>query len=384
MKVLFLSAWYPHRYDAICGLFVRKHAQAVSCYAEVCVLYLYADETIRKFEVVEQNFEKIKEIYVYFPFIHNKLLVKISKTINYVRAFLKGYKIVKNGFGKPNITQVNVLTRSGVLAYYLKLKEKIPYTIIEHWSRYFPQNKTYNGFLRKRVTEFVVRQAEVLTPVSNYLKNAMSDYNLTNKKTIIINNVVDDFFFENQKKEQRTKKQIAHISSCDDKTKNICGLLNATKLLSEKRVDFELVMVVAGKDFEMSRNHCENLNFPKDMVKFIGEQIPQEVAKWLAKSDLFVMFSNYETFCIVVAESLASGVPVIGTPTGIVPDVIDETNGLIVDFNNTTALSEKMNFMLDNLTKYDAEKIRNDVREKFSCESVGKELNKIYSECIAK
>jgi len=29
-KVLFLSAWYPNRYDAMAGLFVRKHAEAVS------------------------------------------------------------------------------------------------------------------------------------------------------------------------------------------------------------------------------------------------------------------------------------------------------------------------------------------------------------------
>ena len=378
MKVLFLSAWYPHRYDAMWGLFVRKHAQAVSRYAEVCVLYLHADETIRKFEIVEQNFEKVREIYVYYPFMHNKYLQKLSKTIHYFCAFLKGYKIVKKTFGKPDITQANILTRSGVLAYWLKNTQKIPYVIIEHWSRYFPQNKIYNDCFRKRVMEFIVKQAEVLMPVSNYLKNAMSDCNLWHKNTVVINNVVDDFFFErSDQKEQRTKKRILHISCFDDKAKNICGLLNATKLLSEKRTDFEFVMVGMGKDFEMCRKHCENLNFPKDMVKFIGEQTPQEVAEWLAKSDLFVMFSNYETFCIVVAEALASGVPVIGTPTGIVPDVINETNGLIVDFNDTTALSKKMDFMLDNLEKYDFEKIRSGAK-KYSCENVGKRLFETY------
>ena len=68
MKVLFLSAWYPHRYDAMSGLFVRKHAAVVSRYAEVCVLYLHADENIKRFEIVEQNFENVKEIYVYYPF----------------------------------------------------------------------------------------------------------------------------------------------------------------------------------------------------------------------------------------------------------------------------------------------------------------------------
>lgn len=42
MKVLFLTAWYPHRYDAMAGLFVRKHAEAVFCtYEESCMLSLF-------------------------------------------------------------------------------------------------------------------------------------------------------------------------------------------------------------------------------------------------------------------------------------------------------------------------------------------------------
>jgi len=378
IKTLFLTAWYPHRYDAMAGLFVRKHAEAVSRYAEVCVLYLHSDENIKEFEIIEQNFEKVREIYVYFPLIHNKFLAKISKAINYVRAFFKGYKIVKKSFGKPDITQVNVLTRSGVLAYWLKKTQKIPYVIIEHWSRYFPQNNSYNGWLRKRITEFVVKRAEVLMPVSNYLKNAMLNYNLSNKNTVIINNVVDDFFFEKiDKKEQRTQKRILHISCFDEKAKNVCGLLNATKLLSEKRTDFEFVIVGTGRDFEMCYEHFEKLNFPKEVVKFIGEVTPQEVSYWLHNSDFSVMFSNYETACVVVMESLSSGVPIIGTPTGIVPDFVNKTNGLIVDFNDINGLSEKMNFMLDNFQNYNNILIQQNAKV-FNYENVGKKLFDIY------
>jgi len=380
MKVLFLSAWYPHRYDAMDGLFVRKHAEAVSRFAEVCVLFLYADKNVKHFEIVEQNFENVREIYVYYPFSNNKLLLKT----NYARAFCKGYKIVKNKFGKPDITQVNVLMRSHFLAYWLKKTEKIPYVIIEHWSRYLPENKNYNGWIRKRVTEFIVRRAEVLMPVSNYLKNAMSNCNLSHKNTIVINNVVDDFFFErSDQKEQRTKKRILHISCFNEKAKNICGLLDATKLLSEKRADFEFVAVGTGVDFEKCKKHSENLNFPKEMVKFIGEVAPNEVSRWFQNSDFSVMFSNYETACVVVAESLASGIPVIGTPTGIVPDVINETNGLIVDVNDAVDLSEKMNFMLDNFGKYDAEKIRNEAK-KYSYENVGEFLIQTYKNVLTK
>ena len=35
MKVLFLAACYPNRFDAMEGLFIRKHASAVGKYTDV-------------------------------------------------------------------------------------------------------------------------------------------------------------------------------------------------------------------------------------------------------------------------------------------------------------------------------------------------------------
>ena len=378
IKILFLTAWYPHRYDAMTGLFVRKHAEAATLFCDVCVLYLHSDEKIKKFEIIEQNFEKVREIYVYFPYIHNKFLAKISKAINYTRAFFKGYKIVKKTFGKPDITQVNVLTRNGFLAYWLEKTQKIPYVIIEHWTRYLSQNFSYKGFLRKKITEIVARNAKKIMPVSKDLAQAMQKQGIKGDYEVVFN-VVDDFFFEKQKNPERNKekKRILHVSCFFDMQKNITGLLRATKELSLQRADFELVLVGTGVDFDEIYGYAKSLNFPQDMLLFTGEQTPQKVAEWFAKSDFSVMFSNYETACVVVMESLASGVPVIGTPTGIVPDFINETNGLIVDFNDIVALSEKMNFMLDNLEKYDFTKIKEEA-QKYSYENVGEKLFEIY------
>lgn len=45
MKVLYLTQWYPHRYDAMAGLFVRNHAEAaVRQGVDVCVLYCHPVE----------------------------------------------------------------------------------------------------------------------------------------------------------------------------------------------------------------------------------------------------------------------------------------------------------------------------------------------------
>ena len=81
MKVLFLSAWYPHRYDAMWGLFVRKHAEAASRLCDVCVLYIWADENVSRFDIVEQVTNGVREVYVYYPFCRVPVLRQLTKAV---------------------------------------------------------------------------------------------------------------------------------------------------------------------------------------------------------------------------------------------------------------------------------------------------------------
>ena len=128
--MLYLSAWYPHRYDAMWGLFVRKHAEAASRFCDVCVLYLMADEHVRRFDIVEQSTNSVQEIYVYYPFAKVPVLRQLTKAVGYVKAFWRGFAVVRQKFGLPDVVQANVLTRSGVLANRLKHKYGIPYIIV--------------------------------------------------------------------------------------------------------------------------------------------------------------------------------------------------------------------------------------------------------------
>jgi len=377
MNVLFFSAWYPHRYDAMAGLFVRKHAEAVSRHARVCVLFPFSDAKLRDFDVVEQHFGGVTEIYVYYPFCKNPLLKTISKGINYVRAFLKGYKIVLAHFGKPDICHANVLTRSGFLSYYLKKRYAIPYVVMEHWTRYLPENFSYTGFFRKQLSECVVREAGCIMPVSADLMRAMVSCGLKSNNYQVVNNVVDDFFYIPQESVVRHKKRILHISCFDEKHKNVFGILRVIKKIAEQRNDFELIIVGTGVDFQMTIEYAQSLNLPVGVVKFVGEQTPQEVCNWFYQSDFFLFFSNYETAGVVISESLACGKPVISTPVGIAPDVIFNENGRIVPIGDEKQLVDQIDWMLDHFLEFDATKIR-EAGHQYSYDAVGENLMAIY------
>ena len=190
IQSLFLSAWYPNRQDAMSGLFVRKHAEAVALFGDVTVLYFHADPQITKFEIVKQHVnEHLREIIVYYPNHIKGTVGRFIKIINYFRANYIGYKEVQKDFGRPDIVHVNVLTRTGLLAYWLKLTRGIPYVITEHWTRYLPMNNSYKGVIRKILTQIVSRSAASIMPVSQQLKSAMIDNKIHHSNYQIINNV---------------------------------------------------------------------------------------------------------------------------------------------------------------------------------------------------
>ncbi|MCQ2231930.1 MAG: glycosyltransferase [Paludibacteraceae bacterium] len=383
MNVLFMSPWYPHRYDAMSGLFVRKHAEAVARQCEVTTLYLYPDANVSEPEVMVQTTNGVHEIYLYYPFVDRPLLRQLTKALNFFKAFRKGYKEVKARFGRPDVVQANVLTRCGALAWWLKRREGIPYVIVEHWTRYLPQNFNYKGWLRRWVSEQVEKEASCVLPVSRMLCDAMRSHGLVHSNYQVVNNVVDDFFFEQPISADRVhgKFRFLHVSCFIERAKNVCGMLRVVKRLSGERSDFVFTIIGIGPDFEEVKRYAETLDLPDGLVSFVGEQQPRQVCSYFAESDAFVMFSNYENAPVVISESLAMGVPVISTRVGGIADMIDAQSGVLIEAGDEQALYEQMIGMMAHRSEFDAEKIRQRAR-RYSYETVGNFLVERYQECL--
>jgi glycosyltransferase involved in cell wall biosynthesis len=95
-----------------------------------------------------------------------------------------------------------------------------------------------------------------------------------------------------------------------------------------------------------------------------------------------VLSSNYETFGTVVIECLSCGIPVVATNVGIVPEVINETNGIIIPAGDEKTLEDAISRMLDQCNSYDPQAIRNTVLTKFNNETIAKQLLEIYQQSI--
>lgn len=380
MNILFISLWYPNRYDAMEGLFVQKHAEAVSLYGNVKVIYVHADKKIKNFEVVVNQHNNLEEILVYYPVYE---ILKIVKIINFFRAYKKGFDVLKEKKWKPDILHTNVLTRTPFIGYIYKKTTGTPYIITEHWTRLLKSRNQFNSFFRRFLAKLVVKNAEFILPVSTELLEGIQYNNLLVTKYKIIENVVDKYFYELYLPiQENDKKKILNVTCFYEQHKNVFGLLRTIKKISLQRSDFELILIGDGRDFRKTFEYCKSLNFNKGIVRFVGEKTSKEVAETMQNIDFVVQFSNYESAGVVVEEALVSGKPVISTKVGIATDLINHSNGILVDVKDEEQLFNAINYMLDNLNIFNIDKIRENVASKFSYENIGKKIMDVYMQTL--
>lgn len=350
MKVLFLSAWYPTPQDMMAGLFVQKHAEAVAQQGHD-VRVLYSDKT----------------------------------GIGWARDMYMGWKQLKKEWGMPDIVQMNVLDKNGVIAMWLKRRYHIPYIIVEHWSGYLPANFSFREGWHGRLMRKIAQNASCILPVSQMLEDAMKQCGICNKNWQRIHNVVDDFFFHPISPLTITPKgskfRFLHVSCFDEKAKNIQGMLRAMREVAEQRQDFELMVVGTGVDYAADVAYADSLNFPEGILHFTGEQTPYEVAQWMQESDCFVLFSRYETYAVVLAEAITKGLPFISTATaGIATDLPKEC-GITIENENEDLLVAAIYHMLNKQERLNTASIKENSRF-FHAQEIGKNLLAIYDRCL--
>lgn len=368
--IVFLARWYPHRCDPMLGLFVQRHAEAAALFNDISVVYVHPDN---QYDIVDETTNNVRTIRVYYK-------KSKSKILSLLRFFGANRKALKR-LPKQDIIHVHVLTRLGLLAWWHKTIHGTPYIITEHWSRYLPGND-FSGFLRKKLTKTVVKHASAVTTVTDILAKAMQNHGLHNKNYVIVPNVVDVNVFKPQQHHNATPK-IIHISCFENKSKNITGLIDALKILEDKNVSFECVFIGDGIDFSTTKYYALQLKHQEN-IRFTGVLEGQQLVDELASGDFLVLSSNYETQGVVLLEAFACGLPVVSTNVGGIPEIVNESNGILVPPQNPEKLADAMGTMLQTYQNYDATALREGVIKKFSNETVGKLLDSLYSTTLSR
>lgn len=173
------------------------------------------------------------------------------------------------------------------------------------------------------VITFSINQSDVVTAVSQSLKNDTLTHFKVENEISVVNNFVCVEKYKNRNEVCRKKffapngeKILMHISNFR-KVKRIQDIVKAFAIVQEK-VPSKLLLIGDGPERSNVEVLVRELDLQKS-VQFIGEI--KEVESALCAADLFVLASESESFGLAALEAMAASVPVISTNTGGLPEV---------------------------------------------------------------
>ena len=205
----------------------------------------------------------------------------------------------------------------------------------------------------KTAVTFSINKSDAVTSVSQSLKEDTQRLFNTKKDITVIPNFIDlDKYTPTTKNCQRDllampdERVITHISNFRS-VKRIPDVIHIFHAI-QKEIPSKLMMIGEGPEREKAEKLCTELNIENKVV-FLGNS--NEVNKILCFSDLFLLPSETESFGLSALEAMASGVPVVSSNSGGLPEVnINGVSGFLSPVGDIKSMSQNAIHILKNKT----------------------------------
>ncbi len=389
-SIVHIPSWFPSNHSVYSGVFIKKQIEAINSFDNYKHIVLTWQDTapallrnpLSFIKSIINLFRKDETwvedsiVYYRFHYFYTDILLfgnNDKRLYKRVKKIIEKFQINN----KVEFIHAHVTYPGGYVAEKLKHDLKLPYIISEHMSP-FPFVSLLDSLSDKIISP--IRNAEVTIAVSKDLAGDIK--RITEKDAVVIPNVVDEREF-NLKEDIKVKAKFEFlIIGLLTRQKGIDILLHAVKLIVEKG-SFDFVVRIGGSG--------EIVNELKEMVKelhienyivWLGEISRERLPEAYLKCDAFISASRHESFGVVIVEALACGKPVIATKSGGPEDIINSTNGILVEKENINALAYGMEWMMRNMNQFDSSKIREDYLRKYSRKVIAEAYHKIYDEII--
>lgn len=384
-NVLHLTSWYPYEKDPYNGDFIQRQLIALSAIMPVTVIYLVKDRNLNKNDLkisIKNKTSNLEERIAFYGSVQTGISV-IDQYFSYRRYKYLLKQLVRDYIrekGKPDLIHVHIVLYAGIVAMELCKELNIPYVVTEHSSVYqrTATENLWNRFFYFRWISFrVLQKTEALFTVSDHLAKQIRAL-VKVKKTTVITNTVDTGIFYYQQHEFTSPFRFIHVSGMTN-AKNIEGILHAFAKLKGKRTDWKCKMV--GPATESLFILAKKLDIDS-FIEWEGEVTYTQVASFMQQSHAHVLFSRYENQPCVNLEAFCCGLPVIASRVGGIDEVVNDTNGILVEPMHEDALVGAMEKMIDVYSSFDRQAISKDAVNKYSYEVIGKLIADNYKEIV--
>lgn len=353
--ILILSSWLPTEQSPFLGNFVIRQVELLARQYKVSLIQLESSSTIKRTTTSSESKNNVQYIRTVYP----KKKTLIQRKLKEKKAF----ELALTEIDKIDLIIGHVLITKGWQFILAKRKFKCPLFYVEHGS-YFHSGMYNWRRIDQLLKNKVADAADEIIAVSDFLRQDMKMH-FPQKEIKVIGNHVDQDLFPYKEKSANGTPQFLHVSTLDERTKNPVGILKAASLLNEKGSKFHLTFISDENYAKLSYKATE-LGL-QESIEFLGPLNWDELASYYHRADAFILFSDYESFSIVVAEAWLTGTPVVATPVGIAAKM-DESLGISVDVGNVHQLAHAMQEIIEG-RKFDGKEI-NKFGQKYSEEQI--------------
>lgn len=234
------------------------------------------------------------------------------------------------------------------------------------------------------ITKFSIEKSDRITAVSEYLRDeTIRAFGCGGCEVEVIHNFIDPDVYNRDKYPNSLKDQLGksrpvlmHVSNFRA-VKRVRDVIRVFAAVNKERPSV-LVMIGDGPDRPGAEEEARSLGV-ESSVSFLGKL--EQIAPLLAAADLFILPSQTESFGLSALEALASGVPVIGTKAGGLPEVIrDGETGVLCGVGDVAGMAAAALTILEDPSRWSAmsQLATLDSRQRFSLDAVVGKYEALY------
>jgi glycosyltransferase involved in cell wall biosynthesis len=348
MKVLIFSEMFPKIGSPSSGIFVKKRIEylekngsiefdfaPVSTYDGFLISMIKKVKKIPVIQLQEHisiEDRKFKVIKVPLSIITRYNLLKQKTEAWKVYAEKMAHALERNfRITDYDIIHAHRAFPEGYSAKILSEKYNLPYIVTSHGGE-IHSSKTQH---KEVILDILENASKAIFVSDNLRKTAMMDGYSDNNSVVIPNGIDTELFRPMDKKKIRIelniyKKDFKYVGFVGNlvHVKRADKLPEIFKKITEKYTHVCFIVVGDGPLRKQITKECNKMNLD---VYFAGKVSPTEVPYFMNAMDVMILPSRNEGFGIVALEAQACGIPVVGSDTGALLEIIDNNGTVITD-----------------------------------------------------
>lgn len=362
MRILVITPWFPTVNAPVSGVFVRREAEALSATHDVTVLHLDWQRGAALDDGAVAGFD-----YRHVPLVRSD-----------PRSYRSARRLVREAAAQADVVHTHALT--GLLPWVVGRpgRRDRPWVHSEHWSGISAPETLGRG---ERTALSVLgprlRDADAVVAESSRLAEGIARHR--SAAVDIVPCVVPPS--DAKERTDLGRPRLIGVGGLISRKGPVLAVQALAELV-RRGVDARLTWVGEGPQHEPVLAEASRLGI-LDRVLLTGTLDDAGVARELAASTMFLLPTQGDNFCVVAAEALSSGRPIVsGAATGAV-DYSDPAVSRFVSVQTGTAYADAVQDLrraTDHLTAAD---VAATVEGRFTPESVAERLTAIYDRVLA-